>query len=532
MFKSRRRKKEERLANYSKAKKGSFNFNTISEYFIKKDQTAAFQVVSDKTYHDLDLDEVFMFIDRTLSKIGQQFLYNSFRVIPQNSERQERFEELISVFRKNPELKKTAIEQLSRLDSYEAYYISSLFLEDHSLKPKWFFIIPILSITGIISLSLSLFYPQFLILLVAILAINYFIHYWNKEKFVHYSGTILQLIILNQVVKEFVKSGIVAKSNEEVNNSIRSIDNIGFRMSLFKLEAKIQSDIGQAVDTLTDIVKALFLIEPIVFFSVLQKLNSKKDEIHLLFKKIGEIDTAISIDSLRNELPYYSVPILTGKKKYLSAREIYHPLLQDSVANSIAIDDKSVLLTGSNMSGKTTFIRTIGINCIVSQTLNTCFAREFSMPRIRVHSAIRISDDIMNDKSYYFEEVLTVKSMLEESRSGVQNLFLLDEMFKGTNSVERISAGKSILTYLNSENNIVFISTHDLELAEYLNEGYNLFHFTEIIKDKSIQFDFKIKAGQLKTTNAIRILELNNYPPEIIAEAIKLSVHIKSIKTK
>lgn len=531
MFKSRKRQNEQLLANYSKIKKESFYFNNIREYFLKSDKAAAaFQVVSDRTYRDLDLDEVFMFIDRTLSKVGQQYLYNYFRTIPGNSDRFERSEYLMKVLNERPNLKETVVVQLARLENSEAYYISSLFLDDHFPKPRWFFVVPFLSLIGIISVMLSLFFPQFLMLVVPVLAVNYFIHYWNREKFVQYSGSILQLITLNQVAKKFVKAEMLAKKNEEITESIQSIDSIGIKMSLFKLEAKFQSDIGQAVESLVDIIKALFLIEPIVFFSVLKELDSKRDDIHRLFELVGEIDAAISIDSLRKELPYYTLPIIADRKKHLYAKDIYHPLLLDSVANSIDLDQKSVLLTGSNMSGKSTFIRTVGINAIVAQTLNTSFARAFSLPRIKVYSAIGISDDLMNEKSYYFEEVLAIKNMLDESRSGIQNLFLLDEMFKGTNTVERISAGKSVLDYLNKEDNIVFISTHDLELTAHLSESYSLYHFTEIVENENILFDFKLKAGQLKTTNAIRILELNNYPPEIIAEARKLSEQINKIR--
>lgn len=327
-----------------------------------------------------------------------------------------------------------------------------------------------------------------------------------------------------------MKAKVLADRNEETGRSIKAIDSIGFQMSLFKLEAKFQSEIGQAVESLFEIIKAMFLVEPILFFHVLKELSSKRNEIHHLFKLVGEIDVAISVDSLRKELPYYALPTITSHKGQLYARDIFHPLLPDFVANSIDLHQKSVLLTGSNMSGKTTFIRTIGINAIVSQTLNTCFAREFVLPRLKVHSAIRIFDDIMSDKSYYFEEVLTIKKMLEESRSGFQNLFLLDEMFKGTNTVERIAAGKSVLTYLSKGDNIVFISTHDLEMAAYLRESYSLYHFTEVVENESILFDYKLKPGQLKTTNAIRILELNEYPPEVIAEAKQLSELINKKK--
>lgn len=136
----------------------------------------------------------------------------------------------------------------------------------------------------------------------------------------------------------------------------------------------------------------------------------------------------------------------------------------------------------------------------------------------------------MSDKSYYFEEARVIKQMLDESRSGAQNLFLLDELFKGTNTVERIAAGKSVLSYLNDGGNIVLMATHDLELTEYLEEAYQLYHFTEVVEDDTILFDYKIKVGNLQTTNAIRILELNDYPSEVIDDAKQLSEQVRATK--
>lgn len=157
MFKSRKKKKKELLANYSKVKSGTFYFNSIRQYFLKSDKSADFQVVSDKTYQDLDLDEVFMFIDRTSSKVGQQLLYHVFRTIPENKSRCERYENLIKVFKEDQDLKESVLVQLSRLNNHEAYYISSLFQEKHFPKPKWFWIVPILSLISISSIVLSFF---------------------------------------------------------------------------------------------------------------------------------------------------------------------------------------------------------------------------------------------------------------------------------------------------------------------------------------------------------------------------------------
>lgn len=181
------------------------------------------------------------------------------------------------------------------------------------------------------------------------------------------------------------------------------------------------------------------------------------------------------------------------------------------------------------MSGKTSFIRTIAINAITGLTINTCFAEHFSMSRMRIFSAIRISDDLMNDKSYYFEEVITIKEMIDKSKDDNSNLFLLDEIFKGTNTIERISAGKAVLSSLTKGDNIVFVSTHDIELADLLKEEYDLYHFSEIVEHKTVDFDYKLKEGKLKNRNAIRILQINDYPESIIKEAIEISEELDKI---
>ena len=179
-----------------------------------------------------------------------------------------------------------------------------------------------------------------------------------------------------------------------------------------------------------------------------------------------------------------------------------------------------MLLTGSNMSGKTTFIRTVAINSILAQTLNICFADKYSAPFYKIYSSIRITDDLLDNTSYYLQEVLTIKELIGASKDTNPCLFVLDEIFKGTNTVERISGGKAILSYLNKKNHTVLVSTHDIELTELLvKDNYDLYHFSEKIEDNNLFFDHKIKPGRLKTRNAIKILDLYKYPSEIITGA-------------
>ncbi len=121
--------------------------------------------------------------------------------------------------------------------------------------------------------------------------------------------------------------------------------------------------------------------------------------------------------------------------------------------------------------------------------------------------------------------------MIVESESGYQNLFLLDELFKGTNTVERISSGKAVLSYLNRDENLVVVSTHDIELIELLSKTYNYFHFAESVENDLLTFDYKLKQGKSMNTNAIRILEINKFPEEITEEAKSLARQLRESKT-
>ena len=221
-----------------------------------------------------------------------------------------------------------------------------------------------------------------------------------------------------------------------------------------------------------------------------------------------------------NEYPHINGLLLSGPTMGQSVASPTPTALAAALDVLSELDGTGLLLTGSNMSGKTTFIRTVMLNALLGETLCTCFAERFTAPYMRLHSSIRISDDITEGTSYYLQEVLTVKRLLEDADRPAACLFVLDELFKGTNTTERIAAGKAVLARLNRGPHIVLAATHDIELAELLRgDGYELHHFREEVADGRLVFDYCLHTGPLTTRNAIRILELYDYPPELIAEA-------------
>ena len=520
--------REKLLHSFGKLKNESFDMEQIESYFRKKDHSGAFQVLSDKTCNDLDFQELYLFIDRTHSKIGQQFLYNRLRTIPASNEIAG-FEPLIGKFANDVDFRVNIQSELARLNDREAFYITSLFQEEQLKQPKWFYVVRLLAFTSLLSLVLMLFNPAMIFFFLGVFVINMGVHYWNKKNLFEYLASLPQLLKLSKVAKELFKNDALKEINPSLQQSTDILDQVRNRMSFFNLEVKLQSDMQALFWGILEIFKIAFLIEPLLLFGVLKRLENKRKEIETVYEFVGQIDTLISIASFRFRLEKYCIPTILEDQKHIIAEEAYHPLISECVKNSITVDGKSILLTGSNMSGKTSFIRTIGINAITALTLNTCFADSFSLPYLRVFSAIRISDDLMNDKSYYFAEVLTIKEMVDNSSSPVPNLFLLDEIFKGTNTLERISAGKAVLSALTKGGNIIFVSTHDIELADLLKDEYELYHFSEKVNHKTVDFDYKLKDGKLKNRNAIRILQINDYPESIIEEAIAISKDLDKI---
>ncbi|MBK5208296.1 MAG: DNA mismatch repair protein MutS, partial [Flavobacteriaceae bacterium] len=461
----------------------------------------------------------FKFIDRTSSKIGQQYLYFKIRTI-ETSEKLRKFDVLSNLFLNNETLRFKSQLILSNLNSNDSYDLEKLINDKPIEKPKYLKFIYVSSLTSVLLLILTFFNPVFSLFLLPIFFINTIFHYKNKENVTYYISAVNQL-------SKALKAGKELSQFEEIKlhfsnlSFIKNVSTLQIKTEFVGFENVLINEYALPFWFLIELIKIQFMVEYIIFFSFIDSITKEKDNIDKLFQFIGEIDSAISTASLKSGKNQICTPKFTKNKQIIS-KDIYHPLIDNCIPNNLNLINNSLLLTGSNMSGKTTFIRTIAINSILAQTLNICFAKEYSAPFLKVYSSIRITDDLLEDTSYYLKEVLTIKELIEASKDKNPCLFVLDEIFKGTNTIERVSGGKAILSYLNKENHIVLVSTHDIELTELLEkESYELHHFSENIENDELYFDHKLKAGKLKTRNAIKILELYKYPAEIITDARK-----------
>ena len=531
MLSSRSNKKKEgkKIAalhdQWGQAKEAEFNFNFIA-IFNDCNKEKNFHQLSAQTKSDIDFDDLFCLVDRTTSNVGQQYLYDALSKPTSDVAALKQLNEQVNFFTANEKIREEVQQLLMALGNNNAYFIASLLGDQLPEKPTWYrFIVPYMAFIFLLIL-IALFKPIMFLLLVLPFSVNMFLHFRNRNYTRRFNKSFPQLNLLIRVCEKLTGTTIPF-DKMAVNNSIQHLKPLQRKSRLLTFDdATFKDELTQTLLYFFELIKAFFLIEFFTFYSMIKEVKNKQADILTLFKYAGLIDSAISIASLREGHLKTCEPVFLPDEKQLAGKELYHPLIENCVSNDIEVTTKSILITGSNMSGKTTFLRTLALNTILAQTIYTCFADSFHTPVLKLHSSVRIDDNLLDGKSYYFEEVTVMGALIKEVSMPGQSIFILDEVFKGTNTIERIASAKAILSYLNKKNHIVFVTTHDVELAALLATEYELYHFAERIENDEFQFDHKLKAGPLKTSNAIRILEMYNYPAEIITEARSISKNL------
>lgn len=208
---------------------------------------------------------------------------------------------------------------------------------------------------------------------------------------------------------------------------------------------------------------------------------------------------------------------------FLEFEEISHPLLNqcEVVKNNFHPEShKVIIITGSNMSGKSTFLRAIGINLVLANIGAPVFAKRFHFRPMNLVSCIRVSDSLRDGQSYFYAEVRRMRTILEKAQQGPV-LFLIDEPLRGTNNKERLIGNTSYLKQILATEGAGFLCTHDLELTKLseVSEEIANFHFSETMQDQDWIFDYKIKHGPSTSTNALRILAKEGLYPESLTQS-------------
>jgi hypothetical protein len=475
--------------------------------------------LDDRTWADLDLDQVFLALDRTRSEPGRQYLYHRLRTPHASREPLERLERAANRFAADDETTRRARAALEQLDDPRAGHLVDLLFGDLPGRPRLWWLFPLLTLGAVACLAVFPVWPRAAVVWVGICVANVGVQIFYRPRVRRFVPALHELPALVRVAATLGELPI-----EELADERRTLRDGAASLGMLRRATWwLRFEPGQANELAASVyeyVNLLFLLDVNAFALATETIRASRHRLRDMFEAIGYADAAQSVAAWRSSLAQWTTPELTPPRKALHAEGLVHPLVTNAVPNALGLENASLLITGSNMSGKSTFVRALGVNAVLAQTVHTACARAWRAPLLCVRTSIGRADSVVEGKSYYLAEVEAVLALVRAKESGAQHLFLLDEIFRGTNTIERVAAGRAVLSYLDRGLDLVIVATHDVELLELLGDSYLTVHFREQLADGALTFDYRLRPGPSSTHNAIALLELMQYPKELVADAL------------
>ncbi len=468
--------------------------------------------VDKDTWADLDFDDIYALINRTTTPTGAQYLFHLLKHPTVEKGVLEDRERLIDRFSVDQDLREQVQRAIRGLGDMNAKYLPYLLWKSLPDRPSYAKYLPVLSAGSILALLLVVFGFLHFTILIGVFLVNLAIRFYVKRRIDIFLYSFQYLGILIGAARKL--SSLKDDEIASVRSTLKS--NLEGTRIIEKIVLALQFEDSLGV---MEYLNIYFLWDVSGFYSAINRIKRHVEELRNLYNMVGYLDAMIAVASFRMDHDTFCRPSFTADAKRYRVNGAYNPLLRDPVPNSFEFDTPDYIVTGSNMAGKTTFIKTMAVNAILSQTINTCMAKKYEGPLVRVISSMVREDNLLLGKSYFMAEVESILRLIRASESDVTHLFLLDEIFRGTNSVERHAVSIEVLSYLANKKDFVLVATHDLKLSETLSDEYQNIHFQEEVGEEGLAFDYKLHPGSSTTRNAIALLKHVGYPASITRNA-------------
>lgn len=488
----------------------------ISKYFEKHQVQESIDSI---TWNDLELDRLFVGMNYTYSSAGAEYLYSTLRNPKMNRTDLEKMETLVHYFSENQSQRiefQLLMAKLGNTGKYSLYeYLDFLeVLKGRNNIKQYVMIILILFFGGccFVNASVGIFG--------LVMTICYNVSSYLKDK----ADINPYLISFSYINRLFSTIGSIQKLKiPEIEEQQKILTSHKAQFNKFQKGFQLirggQSS-SNPLAIIMDYINMVFHVDIIQFNNMLSFVMREADKIDECITVVGYLESTIAIGAFRASRDQWCNPSFTGT---LTMVEGGHPLIDSPVTNNIHVN-RGVLLTGSNASGKSTFLKTVAINALLAQTINTCIAKEMTSDFFHIYTSMSLRDSLENKESYYMMEIKSLKRILDVNalKEG-RILCFVDEVLRGTNTVERIAASTQILKYFAIEKVICFAASHDIELTHLLEHEYDNYHFTEDVVEGDITFSYKLRNGRATTRNAILLLGMMGYQQSIIDEATSMA---------
>jgi len=478
--------------------------------------------VDDITWNDLDMDTVFIAMNHTHSSVGEECLYDLLRHPSFDTEELKERERLIRFFGEHAEVREALSMEFASVGRTKKYSLVQFLyqfrdLELHPDFEAWSHMAAL--ILAVVILCIKPAYG--LMVFIGVLIFNLVTYYRNKGQMEAYYVSLAAMAYLVQASKKIrsVKAPELESYMEELRRETSTIESLSRDLKWIGggNTAGASSDLTQIV---MDYLRMMTHIDLIFFNRMVKQILHNEEHVMNMIRIMGFIEAMISVASYRAMIPYFCVPEFEAENKLgMRIGKGYHPLIEEPVENSLDVSGP-VLLTGSNASGKSTFLRMCALSALLAQTVATVHAKEYRAPFYRIYSSMALRDDVQSGDSYYIVEIRSMKRIMDAvSEEGIPVLCFVDEVLRGTNTVERIAASSQILKALAEAGAMTFAATHDIELTQLLEKYYENFHFTEQVEDNAVYFSYKLLPGRATSRNAIKLLEIMGYREEVVEAA-------------
>ena len=485
-----------------------------SRYFeLTRDGSPVAQV-DDKTWADLEFPEIFARMDTTVTPVGSQMLFAQLRRYVDDTGTPARRYASYTELARNTRLREHIQLRLAPLKDDSNADIAELLFADRPERPNHDALIKTWSIGSLALLVLVATFGWPAWIWLAAIPINAVIIlrglWWRvrESEMLKHAATLLDVADRLAAIEAPDESLPQLARLRDESPSRKTVRRILFWYALMKLPF---------LSAVFSILNFAFLVELVVHARTIERFFANRSKLRATFELTGEIDAAIALASYLRRHHEHCVP-RTVDERTLAITDGCHPLLPAGVTNSVRLARQSALVTGSNMAGKTTFIKMLACNAILGQTAGFCLASAATIPRATVLASIHGLHSVASGKSHYFTEIETIDAFIRESTPGRMRILVIDEPFSGTNTIERIAVARAVLEALESRA-IVLVTTHDVELQAMLGEGYALYHFQEN-PDADGYFDYRLRPGPATERNAIRLLDRLGFPREITGNAL------------
>lgn len=511
---------------FQKEQKHNLNLSEINknEEAAMNDNHSAFDggeefVSADHPYaYDLDIfgdHSIFQLYNRTVTTIGKKELADILSATADQAtilKRQEAIKELSEKidWRQNFQAHGAQInDNPDHLKILKDWLKDEPFISNNKLITVLRFVVPILSIIGLFLFFIQPWYIAILFLLPAFWVLRKTTMQINDT---HQRTTHTEKILANYatLLAHIEKEDFSALLLQSWKKELMVHENVPSKK--IKRLSYIISQLNVRYNAFAIILNIIGLWD-IHWVGSLEKWKSKhKDELLVWFDALKNFDAIISMSTLAYNNPEWTFPTIT-EKSYLKGIELGHPLIprHQVVTNDFEMETTGhlKLVTGSNMAGKSTFLRTVALNIVLAQTGSKVCAKEMSLPHLAVYTSMRTTDALHESTSSFYAELKRLKIILDAVDRKEQVYFLLDEILKGTNSKDRHTGSKALIEQLIKSGGAGIIATHDLELGS-LEEKYdgdleNLCMEVEV-KDDELDFDYKLKKGVSKSFNATTLM--------------------------